>query len=87
MKTTRVPCGCSGSIALIAAYSAAVYSPYRIPALASLPAAAFLFQEFQSDANEPALPGAITAVPQSAVPFLILLPIGVAARTTWPLPE
>ena len=64
---------------VIAAYSAAVYSPYRIPALASLPAAAFLFQEFQSDANEPALPGAITAVPQSAVPFLILLPIGVAA--------
>ena len=64
---------------VIAAYSAAVYSPYRLPALASLPAAAFLFLEFQRDASEPALRGAITAVPQEAVPFLILVPIGVAA--------
>src|SRR5215207_532430 len=75
----EAPLRLSFYVCVIAAYSAAVYSPYRIPALASLPAAALLFQEFQSDANEPALRGAITAVPQDAVPFLILLPIGVAA--------
>ena len=34
-------------VCVIAAYSAAVYSPYRGPALASLPAAAFLLQELQ----------------------------------------
>src|SRR5829696_411200 len=75
----EAPLRLSFYVCVIAAYSAAVYSPYRIPALASLPAAAFLFQEFQSDASEPALRGAISAVPQDAVPFLILLPIGVAA--------
>jgi len=75
----EAPLRLSFYVCVIAAYSAAVYSPYRIPALASLPAAAFLFQEFQSDASEPTLRGAITAVPQDAVPFLILLPIGVAA--------
>src|SRR5829696_3322305 len=58
----EAPLRLSFYVCVIAAYSAAVYSPYRIPALASLPAAALLFQEFQSDANEPALRGAITAV-------------------------
>ena len=42
---------------VIAAYSAAVYSPYRVPALASLPVAAFLIAELQDDAAEPASAG------------------------------
>jgi signal transduction histidine kinase len=66
-------------VCVIAAYSAAVYSPYRIPALLSLPVTALLMSELQSDAAEPALGGAIDAVPQGAVPFLILAPIAVAA--------
>jgi signal transduction histidine kinase len=66
-------------VCVIAAYSAAVYSPYRIPALLSLPVTAFLMSELQSDAGEPALGGAIDAVPPGAVPFLVLAPIAVAA--------
>ena len=64
---------------VIAAYSAAVYSPYRILALVSLPVTALLMRELQEDTAEPALGGAINAVPQGAVPFLILAPIAVAA--------
>jgi signal transduction histidine kinase len=55
---------------VIAGYTAAVFSPYRVPALASLPAAALLHVTLQSDAS---------SVSDSAVPFLILLPIAVAA--------
>src|SRR5918994_213711 len=66
-------------VCVIAAYSAAVYSPYRGPALASLPVAALLLQELQRDAAEPALGGAISAVPQGVVPYLIMAPIAVAA--------
>jgi signal transduction histidine kinase len=57
---------------VIAAYTAAVYSPYRVPALASLPVAAFLYTQIR----EPAVP----TVPDNAVPFLILIPIAVAAN-------
>jgi signal transduction histidine kinase len=56
---------------VITAYTAAVYSPYRVPALASLPVAASLYASIQ----EPAVP----TVPDNAVPFLILVPIAVAA--------
>ena len=56
---------------VIAGYSAAVFSPYKIPALASLPVAALLHAGLQSDAS---------SVSDSAVPFLILLPIAVAAE-------
>jgi signal transduction histidine kinase len=56
---------------VIAGYSAAVFSPYKIPALASLPIAAILHAGLQSDAS---------SVSDSAVPFLILLPIAVAAE-------
>ena len=55
---------------VIAGYSAAVFSPYRVPALASLPLAAILHAGLQSDAS---------SVSDSAVPFLILIPIAVAA--------
>ena len=58
-------------VCVITAYTAAVYSPYRIPALATLPVAALLYTRIQ----EPALP----TVPDDAVPFLILIPIAVAA--------
>ena len=64
---------------VIAAYSAAVYSPYRILALLSLPVTALLMSELQEDTAEPALGGAINAVPEGVVPFLILGPIAVAA--------
>ena len=66
-------------VCVIAAYSAAVYSPYRVLALLSLPVTAFLMGELQDDAAEPAFGGAINAVPQGVVPFLILAPIAVAA--------
>ena len=66
-------------VCVIAAYSAAVYSPYRVLALLSLPVTAFLMGELQQDASEPAFGGAINAVPQGVVPFLILAPIAVAA--------
>lgn len=56
---------------VIAAYTAAVYSPFRVPALASLPVAALLYTQIR----EPAVP----TVPEDAVPFLILVPIAVAA--------
>jgi signal transduction histidine kinase len=56
---------------VIAGYSAAVFSPYKVPALASLPIAAILHAGLQSDAS---------SVSDSAVPFLILLPIAVAAE-------
>ncbi|RSM69199.1 sensor histidine kinase [Actinoplanes sp. ATCC 53533] len=55
---------------VIAGYTAAVFSPYRVPALASLPVAAMLHVTLQSDAS---------SVADGAVPFLILLPIAVAA--------
>jgi signal transduction histidine kinase len=56
---------------VIAGYSAAVFSPYKVIALASLPFAAILHAGLQSDAS---------SVSDSAVPFLILLPIAVAAE-------
>ena len=58
-------------VCVIAAYTAAVYSPYRVPALVSLPFAALLYTQLQ----EPAVP----TVPEGSVPFLILVPIAVAA--------
>ncbi len=56
---------------VVAAFTAAVYSPYRIPALASLPFAALVYTRMQ----EPAVP----TVPEDAVAFLILVPIVLAA--------
>lgn len=56
---------------VIAGYSAAVFSPYKIPALASLPIAAIVHAGLQSDAS---------SVSDGAVPFLILIPIAVAAE-------
>jgi signal transduction histidine kinase len=58
-------------VCVMAAYTAAVYSPYRVPALVSLPLAALLYTQLQ----EPAVP----TVPEGSVPFLILVPIAVAA--------
>ena len=66
-------------VCVIAAYSAAVYSPYRGPALASLPVAALILQRLQSSEPDTPFGGAISAVPQGAVPFLIMAPIAVAA--------
>jgi signal transduction histidine kinase len=57
---------------VIAGYTAAVYSRYRLPALASLPLAALLYTQIR----EPAVP----TVPDNAVPFLILIPIAVVAE-------
>jgi len=57
---------------VIAAYTAAVYSPYRVPALVSLPIAALLYTQIRESA--------VPTVPEDAVPFLILVPIAVAAE-------
>jgi signal transduction histidine kinase len=56
---------------VIASYTAAVYSRHRLPALATLPLAAILYTQIR----EPAVP----TVPDDAVPFLILIPIAIAA--------
>jgi signal transduction histidine kinase len=56
---------------VIAAYTAAVFSPFRIPALASLPFAALLYTRIREEA--------VPTVPDDAVPFLILIPIAIAA--------
>ena len=58
-------------VCVIAAYSAAVYSPYRLPALASQSAAALLYQQIQSSSTLP-------TVSTDAVPFLVLIPIAIA---------
>ena len=58
---------------VIAAYSAAVYSPYRVPALASLPVAALPVTPSIRETGGAHRPG------RCAVPFLILIPIAVAA--------
>ncbi len=57
---------------VIAAYTAAVYSPYRILALGSLPVAAVSYAVIQEEAAP--------TVPDSAVPFLILIPLAVVAE-------
>lgn len=56
---------------VIAAYSAAIYSPYRLPTLASQSAAALLYQQLQSSS-------ALPTVSTDAVPFLVLIPIAIA---------
>ncbi|MGW4498284.1 sensor histidine kinase [Micromonospora sp. NPDC004336] len=56
---------------VLAAYSAAVYSPYRLPALASQAAAALLYGRLQSSSPLP-------TVSSDAVPFLVLIPIAIA---------
>ncbi|MFC3743720.1 sensor histidine kinase [Paractinoplanes deccanensis] len=62
---------------VIAGYTAAAYSPYRMWALAALPLAALLYSSF------PDL--AVPIVPVGWVPFLVLLPIGLAVHgmRTW----
>jgi signal transduction histidine kinase len=62
---------------VIAGYTAAAYSPFRMWALAALPVAALLFSSF------PDL--AVPIVPVGWVPFLVLLPIGLAVNgmRTW----
>ena len=62
---------------IIAAYSAAAYSPYRVPTLASLPLTALLVSLFRGSHSY--------SVPDKYVPFLTLIPIVVAADVirTW----
>ncbi|TDC76629.1 sensor histidine kinase [Micromonospora sp. KC606] len=55
---------------VIAAYGAAVYSPYRVPALASQFVAALWYSQLQSST--------LSTVSTEAVPFLVLIPIAVA---------
>jgi signal transduction histidine kinase len=62
---------------VIAGYTAAAYSPYRMWALAALPFAALLYSSFHDLA--------VPIVPVGWVPFLVLLPIGLAINgmRTW----
>ncbi|WP_245664879.1 sensor histidine kinase [Actinoplanes subtropicus] len=62
---------------VIAGYTAAAYSPYRVLALAALPLAALLYSSFHDLA--------VPIVPVGTVPFLVLLPIGLAVNgmRTW----
>jgi signal transduction histidine kinase len=57
---------------VLTGYSAAVYSPYALPAIAALPVAAVLYSKLQSDL--------LPTVPDESVPYLILIPIAVAAH-------
>ncbi|MEU4220746.1 histidine kinase [Actinoplanes sp. NPDC026623] len=56
---------------VIAAFTAAVHSPYRVPAMASLPVAALIYTQLQEEA--------VPTVSADSVPFLIMIPIAVAA--------
>ena len=62
---------------VVAAYSAAAYSPYRVLTVASLPFGALAVALFQDSASY--------SVPEKYVPFLILIPVVVAANAirTW----
>jgi signal transduction histidine kinase len=62
---------------VIAGYTAAAYSPYRVWALVALPVAALLYSSFHDLA--------VPIVPVDSVPFLVLLPIGLAVNgmRTW----
>ncbi len=62
---------------VIAGYTAAAYSPYRVWALAALPVAALLYSSFHDLA--------VPIVPVGWVPFLVLMPIGLAVNgmRTW----
>lgn len=62
---------------VIAGYTAAAYSPYRELALVALPVAALLYSSFHDLA--------VPIVPVGWVPFLVLVPIGVAVNgmRTW----
>jgi signal transduction histidine kinase len=62
---------------VIAGYTAAAYSPYRVWALVALPVAALLYSSFHDLA--------VPIVPVDTVPFLVLLPIGLAVNgmRTW----
>ncbi|GLH99181.1 two-component sensor histidine kinase [Phytohabitans aurantiacus] len=62
---------------VVAAYSAAAYSPYRAQTMASLAVAALAVSVFQDDA--------LPTVPNKYATFLILVPIVVASlgRRTW----
>jgi len=62
---------------VIAGYTAAAYSPYRMWALAALPFAALLYSSLRDLA--------VPIVPVGWVPFLVLLPIGLAVNgmRTW----
>ena len=55
----------------IAAYSAAVYSPYRVPTLASQLVAPVLYNQLQSST--------LPTISNDAVPFLVLVPIAIVA--------
>jgi signal transduction histidine kinase len=57
---------------VVAAYTAAAYSPYRVPTLASLGIAAILVSGFAMSS--------VPAVPTRLVPYLILIPIVVAGN-------
>ncbi|MGW1061357.1 sensor histidine kinase [Micromonospora rubida] len=61
-------------VCLIAAYSAAVYSPYRMPVLVSQLVAALLYSQLQQ-LRSPTLP----TVSSDAVPALVLIPLAIAA--------
>jgi signal transduction histidine kinase len=58
---------------VVAAYSAAAYSPFRAATLASLPVVAFLVGLFRKSQDY--------SVPDKYLPFLVLVPIVVAADT------
>ncbi|HEX6681955.1 MAG TPA: histidine kinase [Candidatus Limnocylindrales bacterium] len=86
---------------VVAAYSAAAYSPYRLPTYASLAVAAMLYAQARGDVPAPAfhqpgpfpmlLPGfdqgSMMAVPEQYVTSLILIPIVVlgAGLRVWRL--
>ncbi|MFJ2610048.1 sensor histidine kinase [Streptomyces sp. NPDC087425] len=65
---------------VIATFSAVAYSPYRVPALVSVPAALLVLSTFT---RNPELP----TVPEEYVPLLILVPLAMAADglRTWRL--
>jgi signal transduction histidine kinase len=61
-------------------YSAAVYSPFRYPALSGLIVGAVLYMQLQGNLNSPGMGPAVPTVSRDSMSFWILVPIGVAAE-------
>jgi signal transduction histidine kinase len=66
-------------VCVIAGYTAAVYSPYRLPALLAVVFAAFLYQQLQGNLSDPLQGPAIPMVSRDSVPIIVLVPIAIAA--------
>jgi signal transduction histidine kinase len=67
-------------VCVVVGYSAAVYSPFRFPALGGLVVGAVLYMQLQGNLNDPGAGPAVPTVSRDSISFWVLVPIGVAAE-------